>query len=93
VFHQVPTAAPGSDPKALEMVHKSMSFLRGGIDVRPGDKALILDAVTFCKQMIDAARRWFEKNAEDPNVKANSPHLVRTRPEFLPYFTNTPVIA
>jgi hypothetical protein len=93
VFVRVSTAAPGSDPKALEMMHESMSFLRGGIKVRPGEKALILDAVTFCKQVIDAARRWFEKHAEDPNVKENSPLLVRTRPQFPPYFPGTPVIA
>jgi hypothetical protein len=56
--------------------------------------ALNLDAVTFCRDMIDAVTAWFAANASSPNVVANFPRLMRHYPNGLaPYVIGIPVIA
>jgi hypothetical protein len=55
---------------------------------------LYLEAVRFCKQIIEAARLWAIAKKDDANVQANLPNLVRLRPEGLPPFiVGVPLIA
>lgn len=57
-------------------------------------QSLALDLVTFCRDMIAAARKWYLENEDDPNLQANLPNLVRLRPEGLaPYITGVPLIS
>ena len=42
---------------------------------------LAIDLVDFCRQIIEAARFWYEKVKDHPNVVMNVPYLVRNRPE------------
>ncbi len=59
-----------------------------------GESALVMDTVIFCHQLIDGARRWLTKKADDPNVAANLPNVVRFRPRGLePHMVGPPVIA
>lgn len=78
---------------AVELMFKAQSYRTGGIEVRPGEKALILNVILFCQQIMDAASTWYEKNAADSNIAANTPHIVRARLEFPPYFDGISVIA
>jgi hypothetical protein len=58
--------------------------------------ALVLDAETFCRQILNAARRWYAANQGNENVKKNLPALVQYRPEGLARYTmilGLPVIA
>lgn len=55
---------------------------------------LNLDAPTFCRDVIAAARAWYAKNSTNADVVANVERLVRLRPEGLaPYMVGMPVIA
>src|SRR5690625_2233996 len=48
--------------------------------------ALNLDAVTFCGDIIQGVRDWYESNRDCANVRSNIPHLVQYRPNGLaPY--------
>ena len=59
-----------------------------------GKKVLNLDTVTFCHDMISAARRWYEAKRDDGNVQANISNLVRLRPHGLaPFMVGMPLIA
>ena len=54
-------------------------------------RVLQIDAAWFCEQLVAAARQWAIIKAEDDNVLANMPNLVRLRPEGLhPYIVNVP---
>ena len=59
-----------------------------------GKRAFNLDTVTFCSEIIDAARKWYEARKDDPSVSANINNLVRYRPNGLsPYMVGMPLIA
>jgi hypothetical protein len=59
-----------------------------------GETALVMETVIFCHQLIEGARRWLTKKADDPNVAANLPNVVRLRPRGLaPHIVGLPVIA
>lgn len=56
--------------------------------------ALNLDAACFCRDVTDAARRWYAAHHNDSSVRVNLPHLVRFRPEGIsPYMVGMPLIA
>lgn len=56
--------------------------------------ALQLDAVTFCKDVISATRKWWDLAKENPVVQANIPDLVVLRPNGLkPWLVGVPLIA
>jgi hypothetical protein len=56
--------------------------------------ALKLDVGQFCRDMVQAARRWFASKQNDPTVQANLPNLVQLRPQGLaPYIVGMPLIA
>jgi hypothetical protein len=56
--------------------------------------ALNLDAITFCRDIMDGAKRWYAAKQGDPNVLKNLPNLVRFRPKGLaPYMVGMPLIA
>ncbi len=56
--------------------------------------ALNLDVVTFCRDMIRAAERWYAAKQGDPSVVANMPRLVQFHARGLPpYMVGMPLIA
>jgi hypothetical protein len=56
--------------------------------------AYVYGVVEFCKNMCDAARKWYEANRADPIIKANSQRMMQYRPQGLaPYIVGMPVIA
>ncbi len=56
--------------------------------------ALNLDAITFCRDMVQSALRWYEAKQDDPNVLANLPRLVQYHENGLrPYVVGIPLIA
>lgn len=56
--------------------------------------ALNLDAIIFCKDVIQATRTWFNAKSNDPTVSQNLPNLVQFRPQGLaPYMVGMPLIA
>lgn len=56
--------------------------------------ALNLDAVTFCNDVIEAARKWFADQHNNPVVTQNAQRLVQFRPRGLaPYVVGIPLIA
>jgi hypothetical protein len=44
------------------------------------DDALTLDAITFCRDIMAAARTWFSTKQNDPTVQANISAMVQLRP-------------
>jgi hypothetical protein len=55
--------------------------------------ALNLDIVTFCRDMINAASRWYSAKQNDPHVQANLPWLVQYREQGLAsYIVGMPLI-
>lgn len=53
-----------------------------------------LDSETFCRNMIDAAKRWLSNNSNDANVRRNLDRVVMLRPTGLvPHFVGMPLIA
>jgi len=84
--------------------HQNMQYSRIVFTLPVSDKtsihnnvvndALNLDAVTFCRDMIDAVSRWYIQNKNGTWVKANLPRLIRLYPKGLPpYITGVPVIS
>jgi len=62
-------------------------------DMKITGNILFLEAVRFCQEMIAAARQWYADKAQDANVQANIPNIVRNRPEgFPPLIVGVPVI-
>lgn len=60
---------------------------------RAGEKPVIdLDVKVFCATMAIAARDWFKRNEDNPNVKANLPHMVQYRGWKLPIGVVIPAI-
>jgi hypothetical protein len=58
------------------------------------ETCLSLGLVPFCRQLMAAARDWYDANKGNPNVRGNMPHLVRHRPHGSPpYIVGFPVIA
>ena len=56
--------------------------------------ALNLDAVSFCRDVVDAARTWFKAAQGAPAVQTNLQRLVTFHPAGLaPYIVGLPVIA
>lgn len=56
--------------------------------------AYVYGVVEFCKNMCEAAYRWYEGCRDDPIVKANSARMMRYYPEGLaPYIVGMPVLA
>lgn len=56
--------------------------------------ALNLDAVTFCRDMIRAVKRWYAAKQGEPSIVANIPRLVRFHARGLPpYMIGMPLIA
>ncbi len=56
--------------------------------------ALNLDAVIFCRDVMDSVREWFVEGQNNPQVQANLAHLVQLRPQGLsPYMVGMPLIA
>lgn len=70
--------------------------LPGGVtftNCKMGD-AYVYSVVEFCKNMCDAAYRWYESNKHDPIIEANSKRMMQYYPEGLaPYISGMPVIA
>ncbi len=67
---------------------QNVTLRMGGIKIQ-GEQWPTLIGISangFCLGMIKAAREWYGANADDPNVRANSPNVVRLRPEGLPPF-------
>lgn len=57
-------------------------------------RVLQIEAVWFCRQFIDAARKWAFDAANNPHVAENLERLVRYRPDGLPpYMVGLPLIA
>jgi hypothetical protein len=55
------------------------------------DDALTLDAITFCRDIMAAARTWFSTKQNDPTVQANISAMVQLRPNgFPPYIVGLP---
>ena len=59
----------------------------------PDETLLVLDAATFCRDIVESARKWFTANEKDANVQSNIDRLVRFRPNGLPRIIGTPLIA
>lgn len=58
------------------------------------DDCLQFDAILFCREVVEAVRRWCEKTRENEIVAGNLPNLIQFRPYGLaPYFVGMPVIA
>lgn len=56
--------------------------------------ALNLDAMIFCKDMMNRVRHWFSRVQTNQSVKVNLAHLVQFRPQGLsPYMVGMPLIA
>jgi hypothetical protein len=56
--------------------------------------ALNLDAIRFCRDIIQSVRDWYEISKDADAVQANVPHMVRYRPNGIaPYMVGMPVIA
>lgn len=56
--------------------------------------ALNLDAVIFCRDMINSVFRWYDQKKDAIYVKANLPRVVRLYPNGLPpYIVGIPVIS
>jgi hypothetical protein len=56
--------------------------------------ALNLDAPRFCRDVVEAVRRWYSAKQNDPIVSRNLPRLLQFRANGLePYFIDIPVIA
>lgn len=76
----------------LPNVHRAvmhMHFMQVG-----DEKALVLDATTFCGDMMNAARQWYEQRKTEQNVRVNVRNLVRLRPDGMPPFiVGAPLIA
>jgi hypothetical protein len=57
-------------------------------------RAAMLDLVTFCDEIIVAARRWHRDNMTNPQVASNMDLLITFRPNGLPPFLGgIPVVA
>lgn len=57
-------------------------------------RALNLDAVTFCHEVMQAVHNWLAAKTNDPNTSRNLPNLVHFRPNGIPpYIVGLPVIA
>lgn len=54
---------------------------------------LSLDLALFCQRLIEAVRTWYRDNADDPNVVANLPNLVRYRDVMEGHSNGIPMIA
>ena len=55
---------------------------------------LMMDAPTFCRDVVVAGRKWFSDNENDPVVQKNLDRLVRLRLNGLPpRITGAPIIA
>lgn len=96
VLHQ--GSAFGHRDSRFKAVAFTLPSVDGGMHNNVGNMngvvVLNLDAVTFCKDVIEAARRWRERNATNPNVLKNEKHIMRYRANGLdPYFVGLPVIA
>lgn len=56
--------------------------------------ALNLDAVQFCRDIMEAVREWYKRNHTNPTVQLNIPHMVQYRPTGIaPYMVGMPVIS
>jgi len=56
--------------------------------------ALNLDAVIFCRDMVNAMSRWYVQKKDDARVRANLPRLIQLHPNGLPpYIIGVPVIS
>jgi len=56
--------------------------------------ALNLDAVIFCRDMIESVGQWYAAKRNEPSVVANLPLLVQFRDQGLaPYMVGMPLIA
>jgi hypothetical protein len=63
--------------------HSSGARMLGGFTIvhqQEGVRALQVDAVQFCEEMIAGVRAWYKHLADDPVVLKNLPGLVRFRP-------------
>jgi len=61
--------------------------------IKAGD-AYMYSVVEFCKNICDAAFRWFERSREDPIVVSNAPRLMQYYPHGLsPFARGMTVIA
>lgn len=59
-----------------------------------GVTVLVLNPVTFCNNMVEAAAQWLVANEHDPNVRKNIARVVQSRIDgFPPCFSGVPVIA
>lgn len=56
------------------------------------DKALNLDLVMFCKDVIDSVEAWYSNKQNDLNVRMNLSHLVQYYPNGLLDFLNLPAV-
>jgi hypothetical protein len=55
--------------------------------------ALMLDAVRFCMDVVEATNKWFSAEKNNPIVKKNLDGLVQYRPNGLaPYVAGLPII-
>jgi hypothetical protein len=58
------------------------------------ENALNIDAICFCTDVMNAARKWYDTKRTDPNVIKNLQNLVSYRPDGLhPYMVGIPLIA
>ena len=61
---------------------------------RSGKVAAMFDLVTFCSEMIAAAKRWYEDHQASALVEVNMQNLIRYCPDGLPPFVSgIPVVA
>jgi hypothetical protein len=64
------------------------------VDSRSGKVAAMFDLVTFCSEMIAAAKRWYEDHQASALVEVNMQNLIRYCPDGLPPFVSgIPVVA
>jgi hypothetical protein len=97
-FDRVMFIGPESQIKMHDIVVSvASSATLGGIPVnqmRLSGDILQLDVFRFCASIMESARKWSLAMANDSNVKANLPNLVRYRPDGLPpWSVGVPTIA
>ena len=58
------------------------------------ESALQLDAISFCRDLMESVNEWYAAKQNDANVQKNLPRLLQFRPNGLPpHFVGLPVIA
>jgi hypothetical protein len=75
-------------------VPETKSKLHGPSVIAGEKKSLLLDLISFCKEMETAARRWFQDHKSDPKVAEDMRNLIRFCPNgIMPFVSGLAVVA